>query len=196
MGVAGCLGGCLGPASSACITDIKTARRGGGRWLGWEVVSTKIFSLYIIPFPLLFLTPSLYYLPLFSHSALKRKRRKEIKKKREQKPKIGQKRLTADSKSIPHKIARPPHPFWCLGWGRKVGKSAGSGGGAVDGPSTSHPQNYATAATHRRAHTRRQRPAKLIKLAAPLQRPSPCAHTATTTKNRAYARKKKPSSKK
>ena len=31
----------------------------------------------------------------------------------------------------------------------------------------------------RRAHTRRQRPAKLIKLAAPLQRPALCAHTAT-----------------
>ena len=29
----------------------------GGWW--WAVVSTKIFLLYIIPFPLLFLTPSL-----------------------------------------------------------------------------------------------------------------------------------------
>ena len=61
------VGGCLGPASSACITDIKTTRRGGGRWAGGPVVSTtKLFLLYTFPFPLLFLTPVLYYLPLLS----------------------------------------------------------------------------------------------------------------------------------
>ena len=41
MGVAGCLGGCLGPAGSACITGIKTARWGG--W--WWVVEGTKFSL-------------------------------------------------------------------------------------------------------------------------------------------------------
>ena len=47
----------------------------------------------------------------------------------------------------------------------------------MDDPSTPHPKKSRDRRTRRRAHTRRQRP--LIKLAAPLQRPSPCAHTAT-----------------
>ena len=65
VGVAGCLGGCLGPASSARITDIKTARRGWwqvGRWAG---VRTKIFLSYIPP-PL----SSFFYPTLFSPSSL------------------------------------------------------------------------------------------------------------------------------
>jgi len=48
------LGGCLGPAGSACITGIKTARWGGGpvgRWAAMRRTNffLSIYSLYRFP---------------------------------------------------------------------------------------------------------------------------------------------------
>ena len=89
MGVAGCLGGCLGPASSACITGIKTARRGGAGGGWWK--GPKFSSLSLSHFLFSFSSYSLFSFHSFHLSTLKRKKKKRKKEKREEKPKIGQK---------------------------------------------------------------------------------------------------------
>ena len=157
MGVAGCLGGCLGPAGSACITGIKTARRGGGPVGRWAAVRTKIFlSILYISLPLLFLTRSPVLLPLLSTSTLKRKRRKEERRERreaEDRPKV-----TSAILNRSHIKPPTPYPFWCWCWGRGR-KSGWSGGGPVMPP---HSQKTTRPRTHRRAHTE-TRPGKMKK---------------------------------
>jgi hypothetical protein len=51
----------------------------------------QIFLSLSLSFPLLFLTPSLYYLPTLHLPFSKIKDKKERKKKREEQPEIGQK---------------------------------------------------------------------------------------------------------
>jgi hypothetical protein len=51
----------------------------------------QIFLSLSLSFPLLFLTPSLLYLPTLHPSIFKKKDKKERKKKREEQPEIDQK---------------------------------------------------------------------------------------------------------
>ena len=132
--------------------------------------------IYILLSSSLFSLRSLYYLPLLPPSTFKKKieEKKERRKRREAEDRAKNAQQPILNRTS---IKSPAPPTRFVVWAG-VEKSGGPGGGPVDGPSTSHPKKSRDRRTRRRAHTRRQRPAKLIKLAAPLPAPiSLCTHS-------------------